>query len=266
MSAAASGRVAGRSLQPLAAASRPGQKPAAPAGLEPRQKIILAALAAAVLAFAGAIGWNLRPSARALAELAQAEVTAGEVEVLAGADAAARRIATLRRGSRVHLAALPDSAKQQWLEVRLPEAKGRPASGWVRVAELGNWSSQKPDSALELLKLFAPPDTGNVQELQAYLLKLDAFTERFGITPQGPEGNFEKARVHLALARSARQAGDSGTRWAAHLDTAAGQLAMASADRRLAKRIEEARRELDELREAAWKPPPPPGRAKPLRR
>ncbi len=247
-------------LQPLA---RPAELPLPPplpqtsrVRLLPNQKQILAACVVVLLLAAGVILWQLRSrSGRpAAAAVGTAEVTGETAAILREPRSDARAVATVKKGDTVSLLQLPASRDEQWVRVQLASDRKAP-SGYLRVPDLGQWSSEEPATALQLLKLFAPPDSASETELLAYLDRLGVFSSRFGITPQGPAANLERARVHLVLAGRWQQAERPVSDWQPHLDDATGQLAMASAEASLAPQVGQAREELERLK--AWEPPAP---------
>ena len=247
-------------LQPLA---RPAELPLPPplpqtsqVRLLPNQKQILAACVVVLLLAAGVILWQLRSrSGRPVAAaVATAEVTGEAAAILREPRPEARPVTAVKKGDTVSLLQLPASRDEQWVWVQLASNRRVP-SGYLRVADLGQWSSEEPETALQLLKLFAPPDAASETELLAYLDRLGIFSSRFGITPQGPAANLERARVHLVLAGRLQQAERPVSDWQPHLDDATGQLAMASAEASLAPQVGPAREELERLK--AWEPPAP---------
>jgi hypothetical protein len=187
---------------------------------------------------------------------ASAEVVTAESRLLAAVAADAKLIATLHKGDRVNVLELPASRDAAWVRIQFFGAARSLAPGYVRLRELGNWRSEDPAAAFRLLKLFAPPISAPEKELREQLDRLAGFVARFAITPQGPEANFEMARLNLVLARRAKDTGRPPADWESHLDAAAGQLAMAAGSGGLSNQVTQARQDLEVLRQLE-KPRPP---------
>ena len=228
-----------------------------PASLLPAQKRIVAACAIVVLAASAAIALQLRSRTGGAvpAAVGAAQVISDQATLLREPRAGAAVAATLKKGDAVRLVRLPSSRDEPWAQVQ-PLGDRRIAAAYGRVADLGEWSSEEPETALQLLKLFAPADSAPEVECETYLERLKSFSSRFGITAQGPAANLERARVHLLLAQRMQQAERPPSDWQPHLDDATGQLAMASAETALESQVSQAREELERLKD--WEPPPPP--------
>ena len=247
-------------LQPLARSVElpPLLPQRSPMRLLPNQKQILAACVVVLLLAAGVILWQLRRprsgGGPAAAPVATAEVTGEGAAILREPRSDAPPAVTLKKGDTVNLLQLPASRDDQWVRVQLASNR-QAASGFSRVADLGQWSSEEPETALQLLRLFAPPDSASETDMEAYLERLGIFSTRFGITAQGSAANLERARVHLVLAGRLQQAARPVSDWQPHLDDATGQLAMASAEASLAPQVQQARAKLERLK--AWRPSEP---------
>lgn len=246
-------------LPPVAEPSRlPPQRARRPAAtLSSQQKALLGGAAAVLLLVAGLVVVQVvrksKPVELAPAE-ATAEVTAPEARLVAAAGAA--EIVALRKGDRCNVLSLPSGPDAVWVAVQFVDDSGKVfPPGRLKVAEVGKWRSEKPDAELHLLKTFGPGEAAPEPELREQLYKLAGFVSRFGITPQGPQAKLEMARVNLALARIARQAGRPASDWQPHLDAAAGQLAMASAGAELAGQVVDLRKQMEALGEPAVPPP-----------
>ncbi len=216
-----------------------------------RQRWVLGAIGGALLLLAAVIFFGLQPVARLRPALATAQVAATQARVLASPHHQGRVVATLPAGTRVNLLELPRSAQQEWLAVQAVSGRLARPPGYIRAAEVGSLSSDKPEAALQLLRLQDPGKGASEDQIQAQVGRVEAFLERFAITSQGPGANFLKARLHLALVRLAQSQDRPVEQWQRELDAATGQLAMASAAPELAAQVEQARREMEELKAAA---------------
>jgi serine/threonine-protein kinase len=109
-------------------------------------------------------------------------------------------VVTLRQGDTVNVIHPPQSKTQEWTEVQFVGEKPLPA-GRIHTADLTNWTSTQPVTALFLLELFAPPEGSNEAALRQYAQSLTAFLQRFAGTPQESDARTELDRVNNAIAR-----------------------------------------------------------------
>ncbi len=221
-------------------------------GLTKAQKAIIGSLAAVVLVVAAVILFSVgarRPVPLAAAQ-ATAEVITAETRILASPGPGAHALVTLRKGERVNVLRAPAERKVEWIEVQFVSGNKLFPSGYVKLAALGNWSSENPGTALALLKLFGPEASASESEIRQQVGKLAEFTARFGITPQGPQANFEMSKWNLILARRAKEKNQPPENWQSYLDAATGQLAMAAVAAELAGPVAKARQDLEALKEA----------------
>jgi hypothetical protein len=223
--------------------------------LSPSQKRIIAGCGIGAFLAALVIAFQISRSARPPMPVGTARVQSEAGRLVRAPREDARLVTSLKNGEAVHLLALPASLDDGWVQVQAARGRAGP-SGYCRVSELTDWSSEKPDTALQLLKLFAPRDSATDAAMETHLQRLKAFSARFGVTPQGPPANLERARFHLALAKRFQQALRPPEDWQSHLDDATGQLAMASAEPELEPEVQRARQDLEALK--AWEPPRPP--------
>lgn len=189
-------------------------KPAAPhkaqqPGSSKGKIIVIIAVAAVVLigiAF-GAYEMMANKSADLLPALASADVTASQARIYAGPSDSDNVVATVHKGDHVNVLHPPRSNAQEWTEVQYVSGKRVYPSGAMKTANLGNWSSTKPDIALFLLQTFGPGDGAAEADLRHQLSRLNDFVQKFAGSPQEPEARVEIARVNLRLARAAANAG-----------------------------------------------------------
>ncbi|HYM12738.1 MAG TPA: SH3 domain-containing protein, partial [Bryobacterales bacterium] len=236
-------------MRPPPMARAPQLSPLPRGEISSAQRWTLASIGMGVLIVAALIGHSIRSAAHLSPAAGSAEVVAFSSRVLASSNPGAKEIASLKRGARVNILRLPDARDQQWVEVQYGAGAKAYTPGFVPVADLGNWSSDKPDTALYLLQLFSPADSAPEAEIQAHLERLDAFVSRFGSTPQGPLANFERARFNLLLAERGKQAGQPAEIWQQRLDAATVDLAMAAAGADLGPKVESLRQQLEALKE-----------------
>jgi hypothetical protein len=156
--------------------------------------LILAAIAVAV--------WLSRNqnAARVPAE-ATAQVAAAQSSVFETPSDSADEVVALKKGDTVNVIRPPRSRSQEWTEVQFVTAKKVYPVGAMHTADLGSWSSPKPDVALYLLQLYAPADGASEAELRAYAQKLKDFIQHFSATPQKAAALVELDKTNAALAQ-----------------------------------------------------------------
>ncbi len=247
-------------VQPGSLKPRPAVAPAL--GPPSRRKWVLAGGIALALAAAGLMFLKLRPRPIPVEPaVAQAEVVSGDTRLLEAPDAAAKALfGPFANGDLLNVLRLPDSPEQRWVEVQYVKNELRSPRGYVQAEALGNWSAEKPDASLALLKLFRPAESAPELEIERHLAKLAAFVERHGTTAQGPEANLDRARMNLWLARRAQQAGHPPEQWQLFLDNATGQIATTGAGPGLGPQADQLRQQVQALRA---QPPPPTTEAAP---
>ena len=167
---------------------------------------------------------NVVVTAATAPAIATATVAAATTSLLGAANSAGPALAALRQGETVNVIALPNSRDQEYTNVRA----GAEKSGFVRTADLTDWSGADSDAAWRINKLFAAGETAAEPELQAQLDKWNQFIAKFPTAPQIAEANLELARLHIALIKLAQTSGKPAAEWQAHLDLAKEALSRAT--------------------------------------
>jgi LPXTG-motif cell wall-anchored protein len=156
--------------------------------------------------------------------IATATVAAATTSLLASANSSGPVLVALRQGEPVNVIALPTSRDQEYTNVRT----GAEKAGYVRTADLADWSGADSDAAWRINKLFAPGESATEAELLAQLDKWNQFIAKFPAAPQIAEANLECARLHVALLKLAQAAGKPPAEWQSHLDLAKEALSRAT--------------------------------------
>lgn len=181
--------------------------------------------------------------------LAVAEIVSPQAQILALPEGRGKPIVSLRQGDRVSILHLPRSRDPEWIEAQYLTPRKTYPAGFLNTRDLGQWSSDDPETAFVLIQRLGPADQAGEAEMLAQLDKWAAFLSRFGITPQGPLANFERAQLYVALARLGQQAGRPLEAWEHYLDAATVELALASAGAGLTEKVAQARGELEGLKQ-----------------
>jgi tRNA A-37 threonylcarbamoyl transferase component Bud32 len=156
--------------------------------------------------------------------IATATVAAATTSLLGAANSSGPVLVALRQGEPVNVIALPASRDQEYTNVRT----GAEKAGFVRTADLADWSGADSDAAWRINKLFAPGESATESELVAQLDKWNQYIAKFPAAPQIPEANLESARLHVALLKLAQAAGKPPAEWQSHLDLAKEALGRAT--------------------------------------
>ena len=217
---------------PIAAAPFPAPAPtAAPASApaaSPAKTILMVGAAVVVLILAAG-GYFLfshrRANAVPMPSVATAVVTAAQTGILERPAKDEASIVQVPKGTLLQILRVPRSASQDWVEVQYVTPKSVYPNGYARTADLGNWTSSKPDAALVLLRAFEPPPGAGESDIETQVAKLNAFAQQFAGTPQEAEAHLDIARWNVELARAAGSAGQPN---AAFIQAAKDNLAQAA--------------------------------------
>src|SRR5262249_28537135 len=139
-------------------------------------------------------------------------------DLLAAPNASGQRLAVLHHGDSLSVITLPSARSQEYTNVRTGGSATQP--GFVRTAELSDWSGATADASFSIAKLFAPEDGAGEAELISQLERWNQFIGRYPGSPQSAEANLEAARIELALGKLGKSAGKPQAEWSAHLTRA----------------------------------------------
>ena len=194
-------------VQPKPAAQVPrAAAPARPALPGQKQKtnvLIAVVIAAAVVIIGVAVAvyaLTHRGNAARVPALATAEIAVTEARLYSAPSESSDILVTLKRGDRLNVTRVPTSQDQEWTQVQYAGAKVYPA-GAMRTTDLGNWSSDRPDTALYLLQTFAPAAGAGPTELEEQARRLSQFLQRFPNSAQRAEAQSELDATNADLAR-----------------------------------------------------------------
>ena len=149
--------------------------------------------------------------------VATAVVAADSTGLYESEDASSRRITSLRRGESFRILALPRGRGQEWIAAQVAGKQASSEPGYVRAADLEQWSSVQPDNLLALLSSYSPGDRAPVSELMAYADRVRGLLIRYPQFPDAPRATLELARTELAIARAMRLSGVPAEEWQPHL-------------------------------------------------
>lgn len=157
-------------------------------------------------------GWWLaacKKSTQALPSAGTAEVLGETMVLYSRAETSAPPAAGLIKGDRVHLLGIPLQPGQQWVPAQLVKNNVVSEPGFARVAELGNWSSDRGEEALRLLLAFSRPAPGaGAGAVRAYWKRLEAWEQRHAPAPGMERIAAELSREYLFWAAEASRRAD----------------------------------------------------------
>jgi hypothetical protein len=167
-----------------------------------------------------------KPAPVAAAPVAPAVATAvvnpPTADLLDTPNASGKRLGALHHGETLQVIALPSARDQEFTNVRTVD---NPLAGYVRTAELSEWSGANAEAAFTLASIFAAPDTGNEAELNAKLEQWNGLIGRYPASSHLPEANLNAGRIEMALGRLGKSEGKPAAEWQPHFDRAKQALA-----------------------------------------
>ena len=153
--------------------------------------------------------------------VATATISAATADLLEAPNAPGKPLAVLLEGRSVNVLAIPGAVDRDYTRVQ-PAAAGKPLpAGFVRTADLSNWSAKNDAAAFSIIQLFAPAETAGESELNAQVEKWNEFIARFPASPRMAAAHLESARLELSLAKL----GKGDAEWQLHADRARKALA-----------------------------------------
>jgi predicted nucleic acid-binding protein len=179
--------------------------------------------------------------------VATARVVVPRAAVLDAPDASGRRFALLASQTVAGITRLPLSVFQEWVAVQVRTDGARPITGFMRLADLGDWSSKDPGSALRLIEVFAPYNDESEAHAVEHIQKLSALLSSAGDAPEAARARLERGWLYLRLAGARKREGLPLERWRTDAENARADLSAATADPGLRPAVTRARAELASL-------------------
>src|SRR5262249_22517739 len=134
-----------------------------------------------------------------------------------------------------------------WIQVQRVSAGLPSRPGYMRAADLGNWST------LALLLIFRPDDTATVAQRAAFVADLEKVLAKSPDSPDARRSHLQIAAQSVMRARAAREAGKPAAEWLNRADRA---LRAIRSEQGFSAVAEELRSTVEALRRS----PPPPER------
>jgi tetratricopeptide (TPR) repeat protein len=226
-----------------------------------RAGLAVAAVVILVIAVVGMVRLNKNSSAeKPIIPLSPAVATAlvgpNTADLLAAPNPSGQRLAVLHHGDPLNVIALPESRDQEYTSVRGAD-RATPA-GFVRTADLSDWSGSSAEASFSVAKLFQPAEAANEAELNAQLEKWDQFIGRYPASPHVPEASLEAAHIEFALGKLSKAEGKPAAEWQAHMQRAKEALDSVRNAPALEGQVAELRRQLSNPSPVSPSGPLPP--------
>lgn len=154
--------------------------------------------------------------------------------------------ATLSRGVRVNVLALPSARDQVWIRVQLAGPKAlRP--GYMRIADLRGWDSANPGAKLTLIRLFRSAGFASNAEIQTEAQALQQLADGFPGTKVAHEAQLDLAQLDLSVARRMKTAGEPSTAWKGQIESARARMEAARGEPSLNGEADDVQRQIESL-------------------
>ncbi|MCC6366602.1 MAG: hypothetical protein IT165_24045 [Bryobacterales bacterium] len=189
-----------------------------------KQMTIGIALGLAVFAIGAAAVFLLTRPVPVEKAIGAAVVQASRSDLLDQQGEGGKAMRSLPQGTVVNLLERLRSREQPFVRVQYVNAKDVSKPGYVRTADLGQWTSPDAPTAWELLALSRPAITSSEGDRRRFIQQLTQFSERFTGTPEAHQATLERARLYYGLANEAKSAGKPEADWKADLASAKAAL------------------------------------------
>jgi serine/threonine protein kinase len=184
--------------------------------------------------------------------VATAAVTATAAEVYTTASSQGRRIATLKRGTRVNIVRVLPVPAREWVLAQVVENRKPLRPGYVKTASLGEWNSDSPEAALSLLRNF-----GN-EGAEARIERLRDLAARFPGTSQDRQARLEADALEVRILARDAASGQAPSAWQPRLERVQREVADLRQDPGLKDQAANVQRAIDALQPPAAQASSPP--------
>jgi hypothetical protein len=216
--------------------------------------IVWGTVICAVLALAAGVA-ALRPLP-VESYVATAAVRVASTNIYSKPSPLADKIASVSMGAPLHVLSLPTSRDQEWIGVQRVTPKVM-SPGYVRTADLRDWSGLTGAAALTLIRTLSPSETGSEEEIRARIESLNNLKSRFAGEPAAKEAGLDVTRLRLALAQRHKAAGMSPEDWQSDLKAARQELDLIAGEGNLRAQILELTGQMEALLAVPIPPIPP---------
>lgn len=164
--------------------------------------------------------------------VATAAVGPGAANIYANPSPGESVVASVVAGGQVNVLSLPARRGQEWIGVQqVTPSVSR--SGYMRTNSLRDWHAKTAAGALTVARLMGSGESGTVEEMEAQADQLSEIGGRYAGDPAGRQARLEAAKLRLAAARKARDAGSPAAEWTPYLRKAQDDLGSLTSDPQL---------------------------------
>jgi hypothetical protein len=189
--------------------------------------------------------------------VATARVAAQQGVLHADPKAGAKSVASVSRGTLVHVLALPKSFTSGYSRVQARDGDSFTRSGYIQSIELIEWESKDPKVALALARLSGPMEMGTDAEIRAQIDRLNSVAATFAGKPEAAAASLDAAKLEFALIKKNRDANPSSTDWQTSLADLASRLEPLQRDAAIQSAAGDLLKQIHDLMGTAANPQPP---------
>ncbi|HTP34523.1 MAG TPA: hypothetical protein VMJ75_20235, partial [Candidatus Acidoferrales bacterium] len=172
-----------------------------------RPYVLLAALMLVAIAVVTAFIISRSRNVPAERALGTARVRAPRADLLEAPRAGAKRVTAFEQGTPVNVVAKLTNPDQRFIRVQFVSPKKNSPAGYVRTADLGDWSSDDPRIAWQFLAVDRPAAGAGEQQRREFIDKLRALAAHFPGTPEACRAEGERASLLMDLVEERKKGG-----------------------------------------------------------
>jgi serine/threonine-protein kinase len=210
-------------VQPVA------QKPPAAKAADRKRLVIVGSFV--VLVVAGLlIVPNFFRSVKEEPFVASARVASQQGVLHEDASAGGKTVASVQRGTIVHVLELPKSLTAGWDRVQARDGDGYTHPGYIPSTDLSDWESKDSKVALTLARMSGPMENGSDAEIRAQIDKLNSVAALFSGKPEAGLASLDAAKLELILDKHLRDLTPAGGEWQTSLADLSSRLEVLQRD------------------------------------
>jgi hypothetical protein len=190
--------------------------------------------------------------------IASARVAAQQGVLHAEPNPTAKTVASVARGTLVHVLALPKSLTTGYAQVQARDGDKYTRTGYIQTVQLIEWESKDPKVALALARLSGPMEAGTDAELRAQIDRLNSVAASFAGKPEAAAASLDAAKLEFVLIKKTRDANPSATDWQTSLADLSSRLEPLRRDAAAQSGADDLLQQIHNLMGTAANPQPPP--------
>jgi hypothetical protein len=189
--------------------------------------------------------------------VASARVTSQKGVLHTDASATGKTVATVDRGTLVHVLELPKSLNSGFTKIQARDGDSYTQAGFIQSADLIEWDSKDSKVALALARMSGPMENGTDAEMRAQIDRLNSVAATFPGKPEAMLAGLDAAKLQFALANKSKDTNPTGTEWQSMLADLATRLEVLRSDPAVQSDADALLKQVHDL--LATAPPLPPG-------